>query len=118
MGFVIADAPWLGSQTVLERWPPALMEAGAEGRRSASLFGALLNRAGHRATQGEAFAHSRYAPKGLLRDPERKLADSLTPNSGQLSLAATRHAAQGLKRSVSRFRFVPREPGKRKGGAV
>jgi hypothetical protein len=69
------------------------MEADAKGRYGASLLGTRLRGAGHRAAQGEAFVHLRHAPEGPLRVPERESADSLTPKSGQLSLAATRHTA-------------------------
>ena len=87
------DDRWLGPQTVLEGRPPSLMEAGTEGRCAASLFGARPCGAGHRATQGEALVHLRHAPEGSLGGPERESADSLTPKSGQLSLAATRRDA-------------------------
>jgi hypothetical protein len=52
------------------------------------MFGARPHRAGHRATQSEAFVHSRHVPEGSLRGPERESADGVTPKSGQLSLAA------------------------------
>jgi hypothetical protein len=106
---MVGDARWLEPQTIHEGRGPALMEAGAKGRYAASLFGAWPYGTGRRATQGEAFVHLRHAPEGSLRVPERESANSLTPKSDQLSLAATRHAARGLRWCSSRSRFVSGE---------
>jgi len=67
MGFAIADARWLGPQTILEERPPTLMEAGAEGRYVASLFEVQLYRANE--LRNQILGHRPRAPRRVYASP-------------------------------------------------